>query len=54
MLGMLFGALAEGMLFRELAEVVGGWLCYSDMTGNRSELELDYFGRFVVKKQRVE
>jgi hypothetical protein len=48
--GMLFGVLAEGMLFEELAEVVGGWLCRNDMTGNRLELGLDCFGKFVVEQ----
>jgi hypothetical protein len=43
-------ALPEGMLFVELTKVEGDWLWHSDMTGNKPELGLSYFGRLVVEK----
>jgi hypothetical protein len=49
---MLFVVLQEGMLFGELAEVVGGWLWRNDMIGNKLELGLGCFGRLAVEKAK--
>jgi hypothetical protein len=40
------------MLFRELAQVEGGWLGHNDMIGNRLEHGLGYFGRLVLEKAK--
>jgi hypothetical protein len=40
------------MLFVKLAMVVDSWLWHSGMTGNRPELEFDYFGWLVVERAR--
>jgi hypothetical protein len=50
--GMLYGELVEGMLFRELAQVEGGWLGHNDMIGNRLEHGLGCFGRLVLEKAK--
>jgi hypothetical protein len=42
--------LPNDMLFVELAEADDDWLSRNDMTGNKSELGLGYFGRLVVEK----
>jgi hypothetical protein len=43
-------ALPEGMLFMELVKARDDWLWRSDMTGNKTVVRLDYFGRIVAKK----
>jgi hypothetical protein len=47
---MLFGELAKGMLFGELAKVASDWLLRNDLTGNMPEPRLGYLGKFVVDK----
>jgi hypothetical protein len=40
------------MLFVELAKVEDGWLWRSDRTGNKPELELGCFGKFVGERAK--
>jgi hypothetical protein len=49
---MLFGELAEGMLFGELAKVTSDWFWCNGMTGNRSELGLGCLNKFVVERAK--
>jgi hypothetical protein len=40
------------MLFMGLAKVEDDWLWYSDMTGNKSKVGLDYFDRLAAGKSK--
>jgi hypothetical protein len=53
---MLSVELGQGILFVELAKIVGGWLWRNDMIGNRSELEFGCLDRLVAEtaKDRME
>jgi hypothetical protein len=42
--------LAEGMLFAEVADAMGGWLWCNGKIDSMPEVVLDWFGRLVVKK----
>jgi hypothetical protein len=44
--------LVEGILFVLLVKAEDGWLWHSDRMGNKTQLKLGYFGRFVVEIER--
>jgi hypothetical protein len=45
-------ALPEGMLFMGLVRVEDDWLLHSDVTGNKLELGLGYFGKLPAEKMK--
>jgi hypothetical protein len=45
-------ALPMGTLFMELSKVEDSWLWRSDMTGNKPEVGIGYFGRRVMEKAK--
>jgi hypothetical protein len=42
----------RGMLFVELVKIEDEWFWHSDMTGNKLEVGLGYFGRIVSEKAK--